>query len=96
MKEDIGEHVSARNHVEVLGKEVVYDGYFRLDRYRLRHRQFAGGFGPVVTRELLERGRVAAVLPVDPFATASCSSSSFDPVPGPRARIRGSSNAWPE
>ena len=52
--------------VEVLGSEVVYDGCFRLDRYRLRHRQFAGGLGPVLTREILERGRVAAVLPVDP------------------------------
>ena len=52
--------------VEVLGREVVYDGCFRLDRYRLRHRRFAGGFGPVLTREILERGRVAAVLPVDP------------------------------
>ena len=52
--------------VELIGKEVVHDGYFRLDRYRLRHRQFAGGLGPVLTREILERGRVAAVLPVDP------------------------------
>ena len=52
--------------VELLGRDVVYRGYFRLDRYRLRHRQFAGGLGPVLTREVLERGKVAAVLPVDP------------------------------
>ena len=52
--------------VELMGREVVHDGYFRLDRYRLRHRQFAGGVGPVLTREILERGHVAAVLPVDP------------------------------
>ena len=52
--------------VELMGREVVHDGYFRLDRYRLRHRQFAGGLGPVLEREILERGRVAAVLPVDP------------------------------
>ncbi len=52
--------------VDLIGREVVYDGCFRLDRYRLRHRRFAGGVGPVVTREILERGRVAAVLPVDP------------------------------
>ena len=52
--------------VEVLGREVVHDGCFRLDRYRLRHRQFTGGFGPALEREILERGRVAAVLPVDP------------------------------
>ena len=56
----------AGEDVELIGKEVVYDGYFRLERYRLRHRQFAGGIGPVLTREILERGQVAAVLPVDP------------------------------
>ena len=55
-----------REDVELMDKDVVYDGFFRLDRYRLRHRQFAGGLGPVLTREILERGRVAAVLPVDP------------------------------
>ena len=52
--------------IELIGRKVVYDGYFRLYRYRLRHRQFAGGMGPVLTREILERGKVAAVLPVDP------------------------------
>ena len=56
----------SREGVELVGKDVVHDGFFRLDRYRLRHRQFAGGLGPVLTREILERGRVAAVLPVDP------------------------------
>ena len=56
----------AGEDVELIGREVVYDGYFRLDRCRLRHRQFAGGLGPVLTREILERGQVAAVLPVDP------------------------------
>ena len=55
----------AGEDVEMIDREVVYDGYFRLDRYRLRHRQFAGGLGPVLTREILERGKVAAVLPVD-------------------------------
>ena len=56
----------SREDVELVGKDVVHDGFFRLDRYRLRHRQFAGGLGPLLTREILERGRVAAVLPVDP------------------------------
>ena len=58
--------VPNRNDVEMIDREVVHDGFFRLDRYRLRHRQFAGGLGPVLTREILERGKVAAVLPVDP------------------------------
>ena len=57
--------MAADADVALIGREVVYDGYFRLDRYRLRHRQFAGGMGPMLTREILERGRVAATLPVD-------------------------------
>ncbi len=58
--------MAADEDVVPVGRKVVYDGYFRLDRYRLRHRQFAGGMGPMLTREILERGRVAATLPVDP------------------------------
>jgi ADP-ribose pyrophosphatase len=52
--------------VEVLGAEVVYRGFFRLLRYRLRHKLFRGGWSPVLTRELLERGHAVAVLPYDP------------------------------
>jgi ADP-ribose pyrophosphatase len=52
--------------IEIVEKIVAYQGYGRIDRYRLRHRQHAGGLGPVISREVLERGQVAAVLPVDP------------------------------
>lgn len=51
--------------VQLLEHEVCYQGYFRLDRYRLRHRQFDGGWGPEIHREVLERGHAAAVLPYD-------------------------------
>lgn len=44
----------------------VFDGYFKIDRYTLRHSLHAGGMSPAVVREVLERGQVAAVLPVDP------------------------------
>lgn len=54
--------------VEVLTRETVFQGYFRIDRYQLRHEQFAGGLGTQVLREVFERGQVAAVLPVDPVA----------------------------
>ena len=62
---ETGGSTVADERVELIGSEIVHDGYFRLDRHRLRHRRFAGGLGPVITREILERGRVAAVLPVD-------------------------------
>ena len=56
------------SQVELIEREAVFQGYFRIDRYRLRHEQFAGGLGTAVVREVFERGQVAAVLPVDPQA----------------------------
>lgn len=52
--------------VEILDRSVAFDGYFQIIRYRVRHRQFAGGMGPEVVREVFERGHAAAVLPYDP------------------------------
>lgn len=52
--------------VEILEKTVCYDGFFKLEKYRLRHRRFAGGMTPVLTRELFERGHAVAVLLYDP------------------------------
>lgn len=54
--------------VEVIEKTTPFQGYFRIDRYRLRHRQFAGGMGAEQTREIFERGHAVAVLPYDPVA----------------------------
>jgi len=55
-----------RSDVEIIEKSTAYDGYFRVDRYRLRHKLFAGGWGTEVARELFERGHAVAVLPYDP------------------------------
>jgi ADP-ribose pyrophosphatase len=55
-----------RNDVEILETETVWKGYFRMDRLRLRHRLFAGGWGQSITREVFERGNAAALLPYDP------------------------------
>lgn len=52
--------------LEILGKETVYQGFFRLDRYRLRHSLFGGGESKVLVRELFERGHAVGVLPYDP------------------------------
>jgi len=56
--------------VEILDKTVCYDGFFRMERYRLRHRLFNGAWSRVLTRELFERGHAAAVLPYDPVRDA--------------------------
>ena len=54
------------SRVEILDRAVVFDGHFRMLRYRFRHWQFAGGMGPELVRELFARGHAAAVLPYDP------------------------------
>ena len=51
--------------IELVDCEIGYRGFFRLERYRLRHRLFAGGMSPIITRELFERGHAAAILLYD-------------------------------
>jgi ADP-ribose pyrophosphatase len=52
--------------IAVLAQAVAYDGHFKIIRYRLRHRLFAGGMSPELVREVFERGHAVAVLPFDP------------------------------
>ncbi|MCW5700681.1 MAG: NUDIX domain-containing protein, partial [Rhodospirillales bacterium] len=52
--------------VEVIEHHTPFSGYFRLDRYRLRHRLFDGGWSEPMVREVLERGHAVAVIPYDP------------------------------
>lgn len=58
--------MDGRGDVEVLEAATVYDGHFKIVRYRLRHRLFDGGWSRTLTREIFERGHAAAVLPYDP------------------------------
>lgn len=55
-----------RDDVEVIAREACFSGFYKLDRLRLRHRQFAGGMGPTLTRELFVRHDAVCVLPYDP------------------------------
>ena len=53
------------DEVEVIARDVVYAGYARVERYRLRHPRYQGDMSEPLSREVLERGQVAAVLPID-------------------------------
>jgi len=55
-----------RDDVDILESKTVWQGFFRVDRLRLRHRLFAGGWGRPIMREVFERGHAAAILPYDP------------------------------
>ncbi|WP_309347536.1 NUDIX domain-containing protein [Telmatospirillum sp.] len=51
---------------EILEKTTAFQGYFRIDRYTLRHVRYNGGWTAPMTREIFERGHAAAVLLYDP------------------------------
>lgn len=52
--------------IDIIERKTVYQGYFRIDAYTLRHRKFDGTWTGEMRRELFERGHAAAVLLYDP------------------------------
>lgn len=52
--------------VEIVRREPCFSGFYRLERVHLRHRQFSGEMGPVLSRELFVRHDAVCVLPYDP------------------------------
>lgn len=59
-----------RDDVKVIEKTTPFDGYFRVDRYRLSHRLFEGGWSGPFVREVFERGHAACALLFDPHRDA--------------------------
>lgn len=56
--------------LDILERETVYRGFFRVERFRLRHRLYRGGWTPPFEREVIERGSAVGVLLYDPDADA--------------------------
>ena len=54
--------------VEILKRETIYEGFFKLNRVSLRHELFNGGWSGEMERELFQRDPVVALLPYDPVA----------------------------
>ncbi len=52
--------------VEINDRQECYRGFFRMEKYRLRHRLYNGQMSAEIKRELFERGHAAAVLLYDP------------------------------
>lgn len=67
--------------VQLIEKQAAFSGYFRIHRLRLRFPLYAGGMSREVVREVLERGRVAAVLLTDPDRDAVVLIEQFRPGP---------------
>ncbi len=54
---------------ELIDRQECYRGFFKLEKLRLRHELFDGGWSPVLERELMQHGQhshAVAVLPYDP------------------------------
>lgn len=51
---------------EIVNREVLYQGFFRLVRNHLRHKRFDNTWTLAFTREILERPSAVGILPYDP------------------------------
>lgn len=58
--------VFSAKDVEIRDQSTVFQGFFKIDRYTLRHKLFGGGWSDWMQREIFERGHAAAVLPYHP------------------------------
>lgn len=58
--------VEPNEDVEILGFDTPFQGYFRIDRYRLRHRKHEDGWTGEMVREIFERGHAVGVVLYDP------------------------------
>jgi ADP-ribose pyrophosphatase len=52
--------------IDVVSSSVCFQGFFRIEKYRLRHALFGGGMSDEMSRELFQRGHAVAMLPYDP------------------------------
>lgn len=55
-----------QNDHEIVAKERLHDGFFKIDCYSVKHKLFEGGETDVFQREIFERGQASAVLLYDP------------------------------
>lgn len=56
---------NARDY-EIRVVDTPFEGFSRVERYRFRHKRFAGDWTPEIEREIFVRGHAAGVLPYDP------------------------------
>lgn len=60
------QYFNADDDFELISKRPLFQGFFRLDEYKFKHKLFAGGWSGEITREVFERGQAVVVLPYDP------------------------------
>lgn len=55
-----------QNDCELIARESCFQGFFKVDRFTLRHKLFSGGWSSVMEREIFIRADATCVLPYDP------------------------------
>lgn len=63
--------------VKILKRDTLHKGFFRLERFRVRHRLYDGGWSAELDREIFERGRTVGVLLYDPDRDALVMAEQF-------------------
>ncbi|MDO9620913.1 MAG: NUDIX domain-containing protein [Moraxellaceae bacterium] len=53
------------NDVELVQRDTLFQGFYRVDKLRLRHRHFDGSMGPEIARELFVRPSAVGVVVYD-------------------------------
>lgn len=56
----------SKDDIEILGQETLFSGFFKMIKYRFKHKKFTGGWSNVIEREMFVRTRASAMLPYDP------------------------------
>ena len=74
--------------VEIIREEILFSGFFQMKRYTLKHRLFNGSWSETLSREVLERRPITAVIPYDPILDTVVLIEQFRP--GPMANQKGS------
>lgn len=75
--------------VEIVNKEVKYNGFFKLSEYTLNHKLFNGQQSDNITREIFERGDAVVMMPYDPKTDSIIFNVQFRP-----GAVKGDGNPW--
>jgi ADP-ribose pyrophosphatase len=66
-----------KTDIRVLDRETLFQGWMRLERWRIQHPLFQGGESRAFTREVMLRNNAVGVLPYDPVRDRVCLIQQF-------------------
>ena len=67
------------NDVEIEKIETLFQGFFKLEQYSLKHKLYEGGVSESMTREIFERGDAVVLMHYDPVTDCVVLQEQFRP-----------------